>query len=188
MGKYRFRHPLVNHKACTKCLADKFITDFDFVPTIGLYRQHCRECLRTYARERGRKKYGHGPKKILDRNRSYRERNKIKFRNFDLKRYFGITFEEFEKMLTDQGGRCKLCGTAEPKGKHKRFHVDHYHPDGSPASKRRKGIKFAAENRAAIRGILCGTCNVGIGMLKDSPALLRHAADYIEKFKPKVIA
>jgi hypothetical protein len=32
-----------------------------------------------------------------------------------------------------------------------------------------------------IRGLLCKTCNVGIGYLKDSPLLLMAAADYLSR-------
>jgi hypothetical protein len=31
-----------------------------------------------------------------------------------------------------------------------------------------------------VRGALCSRCNVGIGMLKDSPGVLRRAAQYLE--------
>jgi hypothetical protein len=31
-----------------------------------------------------------------------------------------------------------------------------------------------------IRGLLCVNCNLALGQLKDDPALLRKAADYLE--------
>lgn len=34
-----------------------------------------------------------------------------------------------------------------------------------------------------VRGMLCRPCNVALGMFKEDPALLREAADYIEKHK-----
>lgn len=53
-------------------------------------------------------------------------------------------------------GNCELCGTTE------RLVWDHSHKTG----------KF--------RGTLCGTCNSGLGMLRDDPDLLRKAAAYVE--------
>lgn len=33
-----------------------------------------------------------------------------------------------------------------------------------------------------IRGLLCSSCNFMIGLSKDSPIILRKAADYLENF------
>lgn len=55
---------------------------------------------------------------------------------------------------------CDICGR-EPKD---RAHaVDHDHATGK------------------LRGILCGPCNTALGMLRDSPDLMRRAAAYIEE-------
>lgn len=35
------------------------------------------------------------------------------------------------------------------------------------------------------RGRICNRCNSGLGFLQDNPALLRAAADYLEKYIPK---
>lgn len=82
-----------------------------------------------------------------------------------LMRRFGITPETYDRMLNDQGGGCAVCGTT--KGlrvgdRELRFSVDHDH------------------NTGAVRGILCHSCNQGIGRFRDDPELLRRAADYLE--------
>jgi hypothetical protein len=84
-----------------------------------------------------------------------------------LKRY-GLTPEEFGAKLEAQNGRCALCGSApDPDGKRSasRLHQDHDHLTGQN------------------RDLLCGRCNVGIGMFSDDPALLRAAAEYIERHR-----
>ena len=77
-----------------------------------------------------------------------------------LKDKYGITLEDYDRMLEDQGGSCAVCGTEHPGGKG-RFHVDHNHSTGK------------------VRGLLCHSCNVGLGALKDSPEVLLKAATYL---------
>ena len=74
---------------------------------------------------------------------------------------YGITPEQHKKMLEEQRGRCAICGNAQPCGR--RLCVDHHHASG------------------AVRGLLCFRCNRALGALRDSPSLLRTAADYLER-------
>ncbi len=67
-------------------------------------------------------------------------------------------------MLLLQNGVCALCRKAETstyKGRIRQFAIDHDHATGK------------------VRGLLCSTCNIGIGHLQDSPALLEAAAAYL---------
>lgn len=75
---------------------------------------------------------------------------------------YGITQEEFDALLEQQGGRCAICRTTDTSP-HKRFSIDHCH------------------ERGHVRGLLCHYCNVALGALKDRPELLRVAADYLER-------
>jgi hypothetical protein len=59
-------------------------------------------------------------------------------------------------MVAAQNDRCLIC---ERPGK---LVVDHCHATGR------------------VRGLLCNLCNTAIGQLRDSPALLRKAAEYVE--------
>ena len=85
-------------------------------------------------------------------------------RAYDLKRRYGITIEEYDQMLEDQGHRCKICRTDEPGGKG-RFHLDHCHSTGK------------------IRGLLCSSCNHGLGHFKDNVLLLEQAIRYLNEEK-----
>jgi hypothetical protein len=77
-------------------------------------------------------------------------------RRFRLKRY-GVTQQQFIEMLMRQGHQCAICHDPLDKP-----YVDHDHASGT------------------VRGLLCGACNSGIGMLKESTDVLRAAITYIE--------
>ena len=79
-----------------------------------------------------------------------------------LRSKYGVTLFAYDLMLRLQRGGCKICGaTAKESGRV--LVVDHNHDTGE------------------VRGLLCAHCNSGIGLLKDSPALLRRAIDYLEE-------
>jgi hypothetical protein len=87
-------------------------------------------------------------------------------RHYALKRYYGMTGEEYGEKLAAQKGLCAICNkpeTAMTNGVPKVMHVDHDHKTG------------------AIRDLLCGSCNGMLGLAKDSSETLRAAADYIDR-------
>ncbi len=79
----------------------------------------------------------------------------------------GWTVEEYDEAHERQDGLCAICGRpasgAQKAGS--RLHADHDHETG------------------ARRQLICGPCNVALGLLGDDPALLRAAADYIERHR-----
>ena len=81
-------------------------------------------------------------------------------REHKLRRY-GLTSARYDALLAEQGGVCAICGDAERDGWD--FAVDHEHASGR------------------VRGLLCRRCNVGIGLLRDSPEVVTAAADYLRR-------
>ncbi|MFD1083921.1 endonuclease VII domain-containing protein [Micromonospora andamanensis] len=80
---------------------------------------------------------------------------------------YRITPEKYDEMLKAQDGVCAICG--EGPGK-KALHVDHDHaccPGKESCGK-------------CVRGLLCYRCNAGIGLLRDSPEIMRAAVAYIK--------
>ena len=65
-----------------------------------------------------------------------------------------------------QDGKCAICGVREAYAPRKRLAVDHDHRTG------------------AIRGLLCGNCNAGLGQFKDNPELLAAAVRYLQEHGP----
>lgn len=77
-----------------------------------------------------------------------------------LKTRYSMTSEQWEALFASQGRVCAICQTESSK----RLHVDHCHITG------------------AVRGILCHTCNVGIGQLGDDLETLLQAVAYLRRF------
>ena len=92
-------------------------------------------------------------------NRKYRNKPevKIRYQNYRLKVRYGISLKEYWDLVSAQNGVCAVCKTSGNK-----LHIDHSHKTGK------------------VRGLLCGSCNRGIGLFKDSKSLLSKAIEYLE--------
>lgn len=93
-------------------------------------------------------------------------------RAWQLKRKYGITPDIVFEMYEQQEGRCAICrtrGDVRELGfvKRESLCVDHDHRTGE------------------VRGLLCGFCNRGIGLLRDSQDILTSAKKYLNKNKRK---
>ncbi|MCW2778268.1 MAG: vBYenPAB5 [Frankiales bacterium] len=76
-------------------------------------------------------------------------------------RSYGLTLVQYRALVEEQQDRCAICGDPEKEGWD--LAVDHCHRTGR------------------VRGLLCRRCNVGLGLLRDRPDLLRAAASYLER-------
>ena len=131
-------------KICNVCREEKSVTEFSKDSSKKDYLNiTCKEC--------SRKKCS-----------AYRAANPLKLRDKNLRRYYGISLEDYLEMLEAQNGRCKICGTEAPGGKGT-FHVDHCHDSNK------------------VRGILCHQCNVGLGHFNDNISLLSAAILYLNE-------
>jgi len=102
-------------------------------------------------------------RRVVPDGKSYSRKYVRKWR---LKHKYGLTVEDVDRMLLEQGGTCAACPSDSPG--HKRdWGVDHDHAlkKGHP--------KF-------IRGILCHPCNLTLGTAKDNAERLRGLADYLK--------
>lgn len=72
---------------------------------------------------------------------------------------FGISREEYQKMLVDQNNQCGIC-------------------------KREIGWEAAVDhchNTKKIRGLLCRKCNLGLGGFKDNIKIIEKAIKYVKE-------
>jgi len=128
-------------KKCTRCEQEKDTSEFYLIKrppprAPSLYR-HCKSCCSIVSRE----------------NRDYS-------RNWELKKQYNITLEDYKNQVKDRCSKCDICKKTE-----KSLHVDHDHETG------------------LVRGFLCGSCNRGIGLLQDSVQICLEAAKYLERTK-----
>lgn len=147
-------------KTCTGCNEAKPLTEFfrDKRRENGRMAR-CRRC-KVAAVRRWAKATDFDRKRYWANRDSERQRHLVK--------KYGVTFQDYQRMLTQQGGCCAICRRPEPKGR--MFDVDHNHSTG------------------VVRGLLCTSCNRVLGHAGDSPERLRAAADYLERVVPQVAA
>jgi hypothetical protein len=75
-------------------------------------------------------------------------------------RAYGLTALDYTRLHADQDGRCAICRRPAQLGE---LVIDHHHASGQ------------------VRGLLCSSCNTGIGLLGDDADTLRTAAVYVER-------
>jgi len=94
---------------------------------------------------------------------------KYKLHELDKKlRYtYGISLEEYKKLIKQQNNKCAVCGTdiTYVEGENRKGYVDHNH------------------TTKKVRGIVCTTCNVALGYFyvdSERTRLLEQAIKYIQ--------
>lgn len=102
------------------------------------------------------------------RRKAQPERYRASYRKQNLLRRYGLTPDEYQEIYARQKGRCAICTEEETalsyqKNCPQRLAIDHNH------------------TTQKVRGLLCFSCNRGIGYLKDSTGLLIAALMYLEE-------
>ncbi len=102
--------------------------------------------------------------KRRDEYRRTRDPNKEKLRKrrLQIQYEYKLPYESYLQMLEDQQYTCKICPNKLDKPC-----VDHCHKSN------------------IIRGLLCTSCNTGLGMFKDNIDLLKSAISYLEESTKK---
>ncbi len=139
-------------KRCKDCGEDKPVEVFALVDRSAGYRSSfCGSC----ASARSMRWARENP----DRQRANARRGAHR-------RKYGLTPETYDAMLAEQGGVCASCGGVDPRSRRSRdweLFVDH------------------VKDTQIVCGLLCNTCNVGIGRADHDPQRLDVIADYLER-------
>lgn len=147
-------------KICKKCGVEKPVGEFRFRNDREYRLPQCKNCDREYSKN----KYATDPvyrEKGKVTTRNWTRANPEKVRAHNLKSHYGLTPEQVDGAIKNQQGLCAICGKEliNPQ-------VDHCHVSG------------------CFRGMLCKTCNTGLGKFGDSFSRLLKAASYLRKFSP----
>jgi hypothetical protein len=159
---YRARRPKVSSppphyvppesRACTRCKVVKSLSDYSSNRRNWDGKQSiCRGC--DLARQKAFRKDPEGRIRVAEWGR----RSAIKSR-------YGLTEDEFNRRVADQGGVCAICGKPPTGGVRSRhLVVDHCHVTGR------------------TRDLLCSKCNTALGQFGDSVAGLMKAVAYLQR-------
>jgi len=149
-------------KTCIRCKEAKSLDHFFFIKKnkngTDLYRARCNECFNNHYREKYRSKSS------VERSKIYRSR--VAGRSFEelkderLRYRFGISIEDFNRMLEEQGHKCYIC---EKPISGKEVKVDHCHK-----TKR-------------VRKLLCHGCNTSLGHMRDDPRVFERCVNYLKE-------
>lgn len=119
----------------------------------------CRSCQAASGKAWREKNPDKARRNRLAWNEAHPDRVKEQQRRKTLLSRYGITPEQLDQMLADQGGICAIEGCDGPAER-----IDHDHATG------------------AVRGVLCHHCNVWLAPLEPDQAGWREAADrYIQE-------
>jgi hypothetical protein len=98
--------------------------------------------------------------KIKQKRKNYKSNKKEEIKRYELKRRYNVTPEQYNKTFSKQEGKCAICYNEFKSTQN--THVDHNHITGN------------------FRGLLCRSCNQGIGYLKDDIKILKSAIKYLK--------
>ena len=96
-----------------------------------------------------------GAKNYKKRIKDFKEKNLNYHREYHLKRIYGITLDDYNKMFAEQNGCCAMCGKHQSEFK-QALSVDHNHQTDE------------------IRGLLCFSCNSKLGWYEKNEKTIKN--------------
>lgn len=146
-------------KTCVECGEAKNEEEF-YKPTKGHPRRQCKKCIKEYNRVMHLKRRGTPDfnAKKYSKTKEHKQTERDRF----LKATYGIMEKDYEMMFRKQNGACAICSSINLNGR--RLHIDHDHKSGR------------------VRGLLCSSCNVALGHVKENISRLHLMQEYIERW------
>lgn len=140
-------------KKCPRCLQERDLTEFwkQNRAKDGL-QSACKHCMR---KARTSDEYKDAYRKYISER---------------IRKAPGVLREDYDRLLAEQLGVCKICGeppTGDSNQRRVHLCVDHDHVTDE------------------VRGLLCDWCNTGLARFRDDPKLLLSAIRYINSENPR---
>ena len=137
---------------------------------------HCLECDCAYQKRKRKNRPEHVSQtrkvyylKTRDRRLALAKkayvRNKDKHKDRSLKTLYGISLNDYREMKKEQKHVCAICKSKDTNKRTNALCVDHCHSTNQ------------------VRGLLCTSCNFGLGSFNDNEELLANAIAYLEQYK-----
>jgi hypothetical protein len=106
--------------------------------------------------------YNKNKKKIKAYRAKWHQENKFSKRVREIKRKYGLSYDEYEWFYKRQDKRCAICYSKLKEGFDVDKCIDHNHKTGK------------------IRGLLCTKCNFIIGLANEDTSVLLKAVNYLQ--------
>ena len=98
-------------------------------------------------------------------DQEYRDSKRQEIRDYHYRNRYGISLEQYQEKLEEQGFVCAICGTEHSENSRmKTLVVDHCHTTGQ------------------VRGLLCHSCNVTLGAAKEKEDILIACISYLRAY------
>jgi Recombination endonuclease VII len=104
-------------------------------------------------------------RRVRNKNPKYHEKHCLQLAHGRRKAKYGLTPEDFERLLQRQNGACAICKVKPAET----LSVDHCHVT------------------TTVRGLLCRHCNTGLGAFRDNPRLMLEAIAYLAEARGRVV-
>jgi len=193
MGAFKSRTIVIdNHITCTKCGETKDTRFFSRIKESNSFRSTCTQCRMGSPTSRYKKQdqvlelYNNGFKEcVICKNilllEKYHNNKNTRFglsaQCKNCSKQHGDVYKEvvlynkyklekgsFEKMLKEQNNKCAICYNTFGETKNTRANVDHCHES------------------TKVRMLLCGRCNLTLGLFNDNINTLHSAINYLQKY------
>ena len=102
--------------------------------------------------------------KIREYARKHKDVRTVQNKQHRVWRDYGLTLEDLQQMILTQNNKCAICFREFDHGQRKAWvNIDHDHSTGK------------------VHGLLCWSCNAGLGSFQDNTTNLMKAIEYLNK-------